>query len=373
MTTSERKRHLSRAKRVVVKIGSRLLSESPLERPTAIAKELRALHEERGLEALVVSSGAIALGIKVLGLAKRPVEIPRLQAVAAVGQGHLMQNWEQAFAPLGVPVAQVLLSHDDVADRARFLSARHALFAVLELGAIPIINENDTVATEEIKFGDNDRLAALLCNLVGAEALIILTDVDGLHDADPASGGQRIPIVRDVDAEAAPVAGGTETGGVGSGGMASKVQAAKIAGKSGIPTVVAPGRAPGVLADVLGAKDIGTLFLPSDDRLKSRKHWIAYGPRPSGAVVVDDGARQALVQNRKSLLPSGIREVRGKFLGGDAVSVLDAQGVEFARGLAGYSSDEVERIRGRRSSNIEEILGYKYLDEVIHRDDLVVL
>jgi glutamate 5-kinase len=368
---NERNAHVARARRVVVKIGSRLLREAPEERPAAVAAELAALRAA-GRSFVVVSSGAIALGTHVLGLAHRPRELPGLQAAAAVGQGRLMQHWERAFAPHGIHVGQVLLTHEDVGDRSRFLSARHALFALLELGAIPIINENDTVATDEIKFGDNDRLAALVCNLVGADALVILTDVDGLHDADPAAGGRRIALVRDVDSEAAPIAGGT-TGGIGTGGMASKVQSAKIAGRSGIPTVVAPGRRAGVIGSILAGEDVGTLFLPSEARLASRKHWIAFAVRPSGAVVVDDGAREALVGKRKSLLPSGIREVRGRFAVGDPVSVIDVTGAEFARGLASYASEDVDRIRGKRSADIEPILGYKYLDEVIHRDDLVIL
>jgi glutamate 5-kinase len=201
--------------------------------------------------------------------------------------------------------------------------------------------------------------------------LVILTDVDGLHDAPPDQGGARIPLVKDVDREALPVAGRPSE--LGTGGMASKVQAAKIAGRSGVPTIVAPGRSPGVITATLDGADVGTLFLPSEERLQSRKHWIAFAQRPTAAVLVDEGAKVALVEKRKSLLPSGIREVRGKFSIGDAISVLDPQGSEFARGLAGYASEEVERILGKRSADIEGILGYKYLDEVIHRDDLVIL
>jgi glutamate 5-kinase len=363
---------LARARRVVVKIGSRLMSEDPAGRPAAIAAEVAGLRG-RGVDAVIVSSGAIALGRQVLGLADRPRELPRLQAAAAVGQGQLMQRWERAFAAHGIPVGQVLLTHEDVADRARFLSARHALFALLEdFRAVPIINENDTVATDEIRFGDNDGLAALVVNLCGADALIVLTDVNGLHDADPARGGRRIPLVADIDEQVASVAGGP-TSGLGLGGMASKVQAAKIAGRSGVPTVVAEGRRPDVLAAALAGEDIGTLFLPSAGRLASRKHWIAFALRPAGAVTVDAGARAALVEKRKSLLPSGILGVSGTFSAGDAVSVLDAGGREFARGLCAYSAEEVERIRGRRSADIELCLGYKNLDEVIHRDDLVIL
>ncbi|HKA90158.1 MAG TPA: glutamate 5-kinase [Haliangiales bacterium] len=357
------------ARRVVVKIGSRLIHERPDETLAEVAAEVAAQRASRSF--VVVSSGAIALGRGVLGLAERPRELARLQAVAAVGQGRLMQAWERAFSAHGIPVGQVLLTHDDVADRARFLSARHALAALLDLGAVPIVNENDTVATDEIKFGDNDRLAALTVSLTAADALVILTDVDGLHDAPPAQGGRRVPLVRDVDREAAPVAGAPSPG-IGTGGMASKVQSAKIAGKSGVPTVVARG-GPGVVGRVLAGEDVGTLFLPSDERLQGRKHWIAYALKPAGVLVVDAGARAALVDGRKSLLPSGIREVRGAFAIGDAVSIRSEDGAEFARGLASYAAEEIVRIRGRRSADIEPILGYKYLDEVVHRDDLVIL
>ncbi len=202
--------------------------------------------------------------------------------------------------------------------------------------------------------------------------LIVLTDVDGLHDADPRAGGKRIPLVSDIDAEAVPVAGGSVSG-VGLGGMASKVQAARVAAKSGVPTVVAPGRVANVIGRVLAGDDLGTLFLPREDRLKSRKHWIAFALRPAGALVVDAGARTALVERQKSLLPSGVRSVRGAFAAGDPVSVVDEAGTEFARGLSGYSSLDVERIRGKRSTDIEAILGFKMLDEIIHRDDLVIL
>lgn len=361
---------LARARRVVIKIGSRLLAEDPVGRPAAVAAEVADLRA-RGVVCAVVSSGAIALGTAALGMTSRPRELPRLQAAAAVGQNRLMQAWERAFVAHQIPVAQILLTHDDVAARGRFLAARHAIAAVLELGAVPIINENDTVATEEIRFGDNDGLAALVTNLLGAEALIILTDVNGLHDADPRSGGVRLPIVRDIDREA--LGAGASTSGVGTGGMASKVQAARIAGRSGIPTVVAEGRRPDAVRAVLAGEDLGTLFLPSEERLASRKHWIAYALRPYGTLVVDAGARSALVDKQKSLLPSGIRQVTGRFDAGDAVSIVGEDGREVGRGLTSYSAEEIERIRGKRSADIEAILGYKNLDEVVHRDDLVIL
>jgi glutamate 5-kinase len=365
---SDRREELTKARRVVVKIGSRLLAESPAGRPAALADQIVGLRA-RGVEVIVVSSGAIALGVRALGLARRPAELPALQAAAAAGQSRLMQHWEHAFAAHGVVIGQVLLTHDDMGDRRRFLSARHTLRALLDLGAVPIINENDTVATEEIKFGDNDQLAALVCNLVSADCLIILTDVEGVRDA----AGQRIPIVRDIDAEAAPAATGTAADGVGSGGMASKVASARIVTRTGVPAVVAPGRHPSVLPELLAGADIGTLFAPGRDVLSARKHWIAYGARPAGRLVVDDGAVRAVTQAGKSLLPAGITAVDGEFGEGETVSVLAADGREVARGLVAYDAEELRKIRGLQSADFEARLGYKGSGEAIHRDDLVIL
>jgi glutamate 5-kinase len=356
-------------KRIVVKIGSRLLAEDAEARVRNLVAQIAA-QRARGISCVLVSSGAIALGVRRLGLGERPHAIPHLQATAAVGQGHLMHYYDRAFAEHGLAAGQVLLTHDDLSDRARFLNARHALLGLLEYGAIPVINENDTVAVEEIKFGDNDELAALVTNLVEAELLVILTDVGGLLDAN----GSVIPEVTDIDSQAAPVAGGSQSG-VGRGGMASKVKAARVAAKFGCATVVASGREPEVLRRVLGGEPLGTVFVPTPraQALGSRKHWIAYALKPAGTLVVDDGARKALVENKRSLLPSGVREVKGRFGLGDAVSVATLDGKEFARGLCGYSAEEVEKIRGRRTTDIESVLGYKYFDEVIHRDDLVIL
>jgi glutamate 5-kinase len=366
--TAPERAALTTARRVVVKIGSRLLAESPASRPAAIADQVVELRR-RGVELVIVSSGAIALGMRKLRMATRPHELPALQAAAAVGQSQLMQHWEHAFAPHELAIGQVLLTHDDLGDRRRFLSARLTLRALLDRGVVPIINENDTVATDEIKFGDNDQLAALVCNLVSADVLVILTDVEGVRDA----AGVRMAIVRDIEREAAPVAGGS-TSGVGSGGMASKVGSARIVTRTGIPAVVAPGRDADVVVRVLAGADLGTLFVPHGrDQLSSRKHWIAYGAKPAGAVVIDEGARRALLENGKSLLPAGITDVRGEFALGDTVSVLSAAGSELARGLVAYPSDELRSISGLQSSAIEARLGYKSIDEAIHRDDLVIL
>jgi glutamate 5-kinase len=362
---------LRNARRVVIKIGSRLVAEDTDGHTAALAREARLLRD-RGVDVVIVSSGAIALGWRRLGLEEKPRTIPGLQAAAAVGQNRLMHAWERALAAEDLVAGQVLLTHDDVRNRRRYLNARLALSELLRAGAVPVINENDTVSVDEIKFGDNDRLAALCTSLVEADALIILTDVDGLYDGDPKSGAKLIPEVRDIDKEAVSVAGGS-VGNVGTGGMASKVEAARIAGRFGVVTLVASGRRERPVTSLLDGADAGTLFLPSVTRLQSRKHWIAYALKPAGTLVVDSGARRALVDGKKSLLPSGIKRVTGRFGAGDAVSVIDESGSEFARGLCAFDADEVERIAGRRSSEIASLLGYASIEEVIHRDDLVLL
>jgi glutamate 5-kinase len=374
MTDESSRRALSRARRVVVKIGSRLVAEDPDARAAALAGEAFALRKRR-VELVIVSSGAIALGREALGMRERPRAIPLLQAAAAVGQGRLMQRYERALAAHGLAAAQLLLTHDDVRHRARYLNARHALTALLDLGAVPVINENDTVSVDEIKFGDNDRLAALVCSLVEADLLVILTDVAGLHDADPAAGGKLIPEVRDIDREAAPYAGDSTftVGSLGTGGMASKVQAAKIAGRFGVPTVVASGRRERPVSSIVDGEEVGTVFWPSVTRLQSRKHWIAYALKPAGALTVDDGARRALVEGKKSLLPSGITGVTGGFDAGEPVSIVDPAGREVARGLCAFSAAEIDKIRGHQTAEVAGLLGYPASDEVVHRDDLVLL
>jgi glutamate 5-kinase len=362
---------LGAARRVVIKIGSRLIAEDSDGNTALLAAEARALRA-RGVDVVIVTSGAIALGWRRLGLDEKPRTIPGLQAAAAVGQGRLMHAWERALAAESLVAGQVLLTHDDVRNRRRYLNARLAFAELLRAGAVPVVNENDTVSVDEIKFGDNDRLAALCTSLVEADALVILTDVDGLFDGDPARGAKLIPEVRDIDKEAVSVAGGSVSG-VGTGGMASKVEAARIAGRFGVVTLVASGRRARPVTSLLAGEDAGTVFWPSVTRLQSRKHWIAYALKPAGSLVVDAGARRALVDGKKSLLPSGIKRVGGRFGAGDPVSVVDESGVEFARGLCAFDADEVERIAGRRSSELAALLGYLPAEEVIHRDDLVLL
>jgi len=291
-----------------------------------------------------------------------------------------MARWEQALAAYDMPVAQVLLTADGLGHRDRFLNARHAVQALLEHGVVPVVNENDTVAVDEIRFGDNDHLSALCTNLVSADALVLLTDQPGLLQADPRTvpAGQPPPeLIRSVTeadmadvnrllASAAPTRHGT-------GGMGSKVKAARVAARHGIPAVIADGRKAGVLPEVFDGDGQGTLFVPDDAGLRSRKGWIAAAVRPAGAVVVDDGAKKAIIDRGKSLLPIGIVDVQGDFSIGDAVDVMGADGQAFARGLVSYAASEVRRLQGRRTTEIETILGYRNLDEVVHRDDLVLL
>ncbi len=372
-----RRKILGKSRRIVVKVGSSILAS--VERGllydvfSHLTKEISDL-KRQGYEVVLVSSGAIAAGMEKLGYKIRPQDITQKQATAAVGQTRLMKIYEDYFSRYQQMVAQILLTHDDLSHRRRFLNARNTLLTLLDIGIIPIINENDTVVVDEIKFGDNDNLSALITNLIAADLLIILTDIDGLCDSDPRINphAQCIPLVEDVDANLEGFVGKT-TSETSVGGMISKIQAARKASRFGIPTVVARGSKEGVLHQILKGKEIGTLILPKRDALSSRKHWIAFNPRPKGDVIVDDGAKKAVVQKGKSLLPSGVIKIRGSFNRGDLVTCLGPRGKEFARGLVNYSAAELEKIRGLRSDQIESTLGYKYSDEVIHRDDLVVL
>jgi glutamate 5-kinase len=372
-----RKKILGKVRRIVVKVGSSILAsvEKGLhyEVFSHLTKEISDL-KRQGYEIVLVSSGAIAAGMEKLGYKTRPQAITQKQATAAVGQTRLMNIYENYFSHFQQMVAQVLLTHDDLSRRWRFLNARNTLLTLLKLGIIPIINENDTVAVDEIKFGDNDNLSALITNLIGADLLIILTDIEGLCDSDPRvnPNARCIPLVEEIDVDMGGIVGGTKSE-TSVGGMISKIQAARKASRFGIPTVVARGTKEGVLHQILKGKEIGTLILPKGEALSSRKHWIAFNPKPKGEVMVDDGAKKAIVQKGKSLLPSGVVKIRGSFDRGDLVTCQGPRGKEFARGLVNYSATELEKIKGLRSDQIESTLGYKYSDEVIHRDDLVVL
>ncbi len=365
-------------KRLVVKIGSGLIrtSEGRLNEDAVrqYAKQLAALRKQ-GVEVILVSSGAIALGLPVLQQQRMPRTIALQQAAAAIGQSHLIWNYERLFGRFDQQVAQILLTHADLRNRGRYLNARNTLQTLIAYGVIPIINENDTVSVDEIRFGDNDRLSAMVCNLVDADALIILTDLDGLYTADPRLDPEArlIPVVENLDKGIEALAGRT-THSTGRGGMYSKIQAAKIAGASGIHTYIANGLRPDIILHVLDGEALCTHIHPSTvEKLSSRKRWIGYALKAKGTIMVDEGAKRALTIQGKSLLPSGIIEVDGNFRFGDAVYCTDASATRFAQGLVNYSSQELLAIIGQHTSRIETILGQKAYDEVIHRDNLVLL
>ena len=368
---------LREVKRVVIKIGSRVLTAGSDVLHTEVfrnvAKNISGLKQE-GYEIIVVSSGAVAAGRKSLTCIEQPVSIPQKQASAAIGQVRLMRLYEDCFNAHGHNTAQVLLTHDALSDRKKFLNARNTLFTLLHCGIIPIINENDSVVVDEIQFGDNDILSALVTNLVDADLLLILTDRDGLFAQDPerCENATLIKVVEKITKEIETLAKGSSSS-VGTGGMISKVDAAKKASIYGIPTIVVNGNTKNIITGVFKGEDVGTFFLPSQSKLSSRKHWIAFNLKPKGTLIVDDGAKQAVVKMGKSLLSSGLLDVKGNFKFGDPVKCVDTNGVEFARGLINYRAEEVFRLRGLHSRDIKKVLGYKYYDEIIHRDDLVVL
>lgn len=361
---------------MVVKIGTNALTSATgrFNRAHFEALGNDLLWAAQGRELVVVSSGAIALGVERLGLPSRPRDIPGKQACAAVGQSRLMQAYEEAFGREGRAVAQVLLTHEDVQERRRYLNVKHTLERLLEAGVVPVINENDTVSVDELKFGDNDTLAGLVAGVVEAEALVLLSDVEGLYTADPRkeATASLLEAVESVTPEVLALAGGTSSG-VGTGGMATKVRAAARAAESGIRCVITSGAVPGRLRAVLEGEPVGTLFEPSGGRRSARTAWIAHALRPRGRLTVDAGAREAIVTGKRSLLPSGVKAVEGDFGRGDPVDLVDAEGQVFARGLSAYDANELRRIAGRRSADIEGVLGYRYLDEAVHRDDLAVL
>ena len=366
----------ARARRLVVKVGSSVLTRDGRVRPrvfTDVARQVAALQDE-GREVVLVSSGAIAIGSHALGWSHPGRSIPEKQAAAAVGQIGLSEIYKRRFAAHGKPVAQVLVTRTGLEDRERFLNARHTLLTLLRLGVVPVVNENDTVATEEIRFGDNDNLSATVVNLVAAELLVILTNVDGLYAEPPTRSRPRPPLVERVDEitpEIERAARGASSA-FGRGGMLTKLEAARSAARSGAATVVCNGLAPDSLLRVARGEPAGTIFL-AGTKLGSRKHWLAYTAAPRGRLVLDDGAVRALLERGRSLLPAGIASVEGRFGIGDPVACVDARGREVARGLVAYTAAEVDRIKGLSTKEALRVLGYSNGDEVIHRDDLVLL
>lgn len=350
--------------RIVVKLGSSSVTRDgrlDQTRITELAGAFRVLSDEL----VIVSSGAIAAGLSPLGFTQRPKDLPSLQAAASVGQSHLIDSWREALQPK--TAAQVLMTRADFAHRSSYLNARATLDRLLALGAVPVLNENDALGTEEIRFGENDLLAALVANLIRADVLVILSDVDGLHTDKGAGGLIRSveTITPEIEAEAGP--SGSDTG---SGGMISKIVAAKVATMSGVRCVIAKAE-PGTVAAIAAGESPGTTFAPSDERMSARKAWIAFAARRAGRIEVDEGARRALVQDKRSLLAAGVKGFSGSFEIGDAVEVCVGDGPAFAAGLVGVSSQDLDRVAGRPSSEVGETLGTPR--EVIHRDELVIL
>jgi glutamate 5-kinase len=363
---------LRHARRVVVKVGS-----SSLTTPTGGIDETRVLAlvdslaaaRKAGLELVLVSSGAIAAGLAPLGFGRRPRDLARQQAAASVGQGLLVHRYTDAFAAHGIRVGQILLTADDVTRRAHYRNAYRTFAKLLELGVLPVVNENDSAATSEIRFGDNDRLAALVAHLVHADALVLLSDVDGVHDRKPSlPGARRIPVVREpADLVGADIRTG---GALGTGGMVTKLDAARIATEAGIPAVVARADQ---LDVVLAGADVGTWFAPTGKRRATRLLWLAHATEPKGSLVLDDGAVRAVTTRGTSLLPAGVVAVQGAFRAGDPVDLVDEKGTSVARGLVNYDSDEVPRLLGRTTHELAAELGDGYEREMVHRDDLVLL
>jgi glutamate 5-kinase len=370
-----RRSYLAKARRVVLKLGSSVLTAEDslnLALIRRLVEEIAALRQAEH-QFVMVSSGAVAAGLKKLGICVRPAGMPQVQAVAAAGQSTLIQTYEEAFAAHGVKVAQILLTHDDLAARKRFVNAKNTLFTLLQWGVVPIINENDTVATDELKFGDNDHLAALIANMVEADLLILLTNLEGLYARDPREDPDA-PLLTFLETtdRRLETAAGDRPNALGTGGMGSKLQAVKKAAAAGIPSLIANGLRAGVLGEIFGGREVGTFFLPQTHKLSSRQYWLAYNVAPKGAILVDTGAREALVHMGKSLLPAGILEVFGGFRKGAPVSLMDPEGQTFAVGLSNYSSRDINRIKGKQTQEIAQALGHEDMDEVIHRDNLVI-
>jgi glutamate 5-kinase len=364
--------------RVVVKVGSAVLARAGILDPDAVARlaaDLAAASSDR--QFVLVSSGAVASGFRALGLDKPPKLIADKQAAAAVGQPRLMAEYAAAFAKQTPPttVAQVLLTADDIDHRARFLNARHTLERLLDGGVLPIINENDSVSFAEIKLGDNDRLSSLVATLIDADLLLILSSVNGVYaQAGGKSASRRshvVPVIRSLTEGLALV--NPDKSAVGTGGMETKITAACRAASLGIPTIIAGGDEPNIVQRVLAGEDLGTYFSPAKSFRAARKRWIGFSARPKGTLRVDAGARQALLTRGASLLPSGLQAVQGEFGVGGLVELTGPDGVAFARGLVSYPADDLHQLRGKKAAEIEKILGYRYCDEVVHRDDLVIL
>jgi glutamate 5-kinase len=366
---------LANAKIILIKVGSAVLTGSDgldLKIIDSLVSDMFNL-AKNGYSIVLVTSGAIVSGKHRMNITGNLKSIPEKQAAAAIGQGRLMRAYTKSFEKKGLYVAQILLTLSDVTDRQRYLNIRNTLSTLMEWGAIPIINENDTVAVDEIKFGDNDNLAAMIANIIEADLFINLTSIDGLYDCNPtiSKKAKLIRVVNEIS-EDIEVAATGETSSAGTGGMKSKIQAAKKVTAIGIPCIIAPGKKKNVLTEIMAGTEIGTLFLPMADRLNSKKYWIAFTLRTRGKLTIDEGAKKALLEKGKSLLPSGIVDVEGDFNLGDPVVCVDRKGVILAKGLVNFSSAEISKIKGLKTSQIKQVLGHKDYDEVIHRDNLAI-
>ncbi len=379
MTTKERiqirKELFKGIKRAVVKVGTGVLTHDhdlSVKVVNRLAREVSGLMDQ-GCQVLIVSSGSIGSGMKSLGIKDRPSDIPHKQAVAAVGQSRLILEYERGFARYQKKVAQILLTRDDLCNRRRYLNARNTLNVLLDWRVVPVINENDTVVVDELKFGDNDNLAAMITHLMDAQVLIILTDIDGCYDKNPQvhKDASLLPLISRIDRSMEKAACDIP-GALGTGGMLSKIRTAKKVTTGGIPMVIASGLKPNILNSLFEGKDEGTLFLPRGEKMASRKCWIAFTLKAKGAIKVDKGAARAIRKHGKSLLPIGIIDVEGEFGVGAMVRCLDADGVAFARGLVNYKASDIKGLMGLKTNQIEKRLGYKYYNEVIHRDNLVI-
>lgn len=362
-------------KRVVVKIGSGVLTGNDGLNVKAIKSISRQICHliDAGMEIILVTSGAMASGVKKIGLPRRPDEIPKRQAVAAVGQAGLMMEYEKAFGRFRKNVAQILLTSDDFSNRKRYLNARNTLYTLLSWKIVPIVNENDTVSVEEIEFGDNDNLAAMITLLMDADILINLTDIEGLYTKDPRANpdASLIGVVSAIHKHHEEIAGNIP-GPLGTGGMLSKIKAAKKVTAAGIPMLIAKGEIPNVLLNFFSGKDTGTFFTPVEEKLTSRKCWLAFSSKPKGTVIIDTGAASAILTKGKSLLPIGIVDVKEDFHVGTAVEIHDNKNNTLGIGLVNYSAADILKIKGLKSSQIKKQLGYQPYDEVIHRDNLVI-
>jgi len=377
MTDLLRQEIATAASTLVVKVGTRVLTHPDgrldPERITRLAEQVHRV-VATGRKVVLVSSGAVGAGMGRLGLRRRPDDLAHLQAVAAVGQSLLVEAYERAFAAHGYHAAQVLLTADDLNNRIRYLNARNTILTLLKLGAVPVINENDTVAVDELlyTFGDNDRLAAIVTNLIRAPLLVLLSDVEGLYDGDPADPNSRvIPVVRRLKADVLRLAR-DHSGGLGRGGMASKLEAARLVTGGGESVIIAGGNTPDVLPRIVSGELVGTLILAQGQTVAARKRWIGFAVQPRGHVAVDAGAQRVIVREGRSLLAIGVVGVTGHFAKGDVVSLRGPDGAEFARGLCNYPAEEVERIQGLKTDQIAEMLGHCPYDEVVHRDNMVV-